>query len=58
MNYKEVLSPIVSMESTILISVIEAYENCNAGIVNIPNIFIQTNHPITDKDGHKTIMRI
>ena len=58
MNHKEVLNPVVSTESTILTSVIETYKNCNIGTANIPNVFIQTKHSITNKDGHKTIMRM
>ena len=58
MNYKEVSNLIVSTESTILTSVIKAYNNYNIGTGNIPNAFIQINHPITNKDRHKIIMRM
>ena len=58
MNQEEISSPTISTESTILTAVIEAYENQDVGTGDIPNAFIQTNHPITDKDGHKTIMRM
>ena len=58
MNHEEVSSPMVSTEWTILTLVIEAYKNCNIGTGNIPNAFIQMNHLITDKDGHKMIMRM
>ena len=46
------------MESTILTSVIEAYKNCNIDTGDIPNAFFLTNHPITDKDRNKKIMRM
>ena len=58
MNQEEVSSPTISTESTILTAVIEAYKNQDVGMGDILNTFIQTNHPITDKDGHKTIMRM
>ena len=57
-NQEEVLSPTVSTESTILTAVIKAYKNCDIGMGDIPNTFIQTNHSITNKDRYKTIMRI
>ena len=58
MDQEEVSSPTVSTESTILTAVIEAYKNHNVSTGDILSAFIQTSHPIEDKDRHKTIIRM
>ena len=48
-------SPKLSTESVLLTSLVDAQENCDVAIVDIPNAFIQT--MIEDKED-KVIMRI
>ena len=58
MNHEEVPSSIVSIESTILASVIKAYEERDMGTGDILNVFIWTNYSIANHQGHKTIMQM
>jgi hypothetical protein len=58
MDREEVSSPTVSTDSTILTAVIEAEEGRDVATCDIPNAFIQTEVAKTDKDGHRTIMKI
>jgi hypothetical protein len=58
MEREEVSSPMVSTESTMLTSVIEAAEGRDVATCNIPNVFIQTKVQEVDKDGNRIIMKI
>jgi hypothetical protein len=58
MEREEVSSPTVSTDSTLLTSVIEAEEGRDVATCDIPNAFIQTEVPKSDKDGNRTIMKI
>ena len=55
---EETASPTVSTESTMLTSVIEAYEGRDVATADIPNAFIPTNIPDTDQSGTRTIMKL
>ncbi len=48
-------SPTVAIESVLLTSLVDAQENCNVAIVDIPNAFIQT---VVEDDEDKVLMRI
>jgi hypothetical protein len=48
-------SPTVATESVLLTSLVDAQENCDVAIVDIPNAFIQT---VMEDDEDKVIMRI
>ena len=58
MECHEVTSPTVSMEGTLLTTVIEAQEGHDVATCNIPNTFVQTHMEEKDKDGNQTIMKI
>jgi hypothetical protein len=51
-------SPTVSTEATLLTLIIEAKEGRKVITVDIPNAFIQTEHPFKDSEGNKMIMKI
>ena len=53
MSKEETASPTVALESIMMTSVIDAYENRDVAIVDIPNAFIQTPHV-----GRKVIIKI
>ena len=44
-NNEEVSSPTVALESVILMAVIDAHEDIEVAIMDIPNYFIQNNNP-------------
>ena len=44
MNKEETASPTVSLEAILLTCVMDAFENCEVAVVDIPNAFIQTLH--------------
>jgi hypothetical protein len=48
-------SSTVAMESVLLTSLVDAQENCDVAIVDIPNTFIQT---VVENDEDKVVMRI
>jgi hypothetical protein len=48
-------SPIVATESVLLTSLVDAQENCDGAIVDIPNAFIQT---VMENNEDKVVMRI
>ena len=48
----------VSMEGTLLTTVIKAQEGQDIATCNILNAFVQTHVEETDKDGNQTIMKI
>ena len=52
------MSLTVSMERTLLTTVIDAQEGCDVATCNIPNTFVQTHVEEKDKDRNKTIMKI
>jgi hypothetical protein len=52
MECKEVSSPTVSTESTMLTAVIEAAKGRDVATCDIPNAFIQTEVEEVDKDGN------
>ena len=52
------MSPTISMEGTLLTTVIEAQEGQDVATCNIPNTFVQTHVEEKDKDGNQTIMKI
>ena len=52
------MSPTISMEGTLLNSMIEAQEAQDITTCNIPNAFVQTHVEEKDKDGKQTIMKI
>ena len=58
MEHKEVTRQTVSMEGTLLTTVIEAQESHDITTCDIPNTFVQTHVEEKDKDGHTTIMKI
>ena len=58
MDREDVSSPTVSTEATMLTSVIEAEEEQDVAIMDIPNAFIQTNLDLKDEEGNRTIMKI
>ena len=58
MEHNEVTSPTMSMEGTLLTTVIEAQEGQDATTCDIPNEFIQAHVVEKDKDGNRTIMKI
>ena len=49
----EATSPTVALESVILTAIIEAHENRDVAVLDIPNAFIQT-----DMEGEKVIMKL
>ena len=52
------MSPTISMEGTLLTTVIEAQEGHDVTTYNIPNSFVQTHVEEKQKDGNQTIMKI
>jgi hypothetical protein len=48
-------SPKVATESVLLTSLVDAQENCNVAIIDIPNAFIQT---VVEDNKDKVVMRI
>ncbi len=52
---ENVSSPTVATESVLLTSLVDARDNCDIAIVDIPNAFIQT---VMEDDEDKVIMRI
>ena len=52
MECDEVMSLTVSMERTLLTTMIEAQEGCDVATCNIPNTFVQTHVEEKDKDGN------
>ena len=48
----------MSMEGTLLTTVIDAQEGQDLTTCNIPNAFVQTHVEEKDKDGNHTIMKI
>ncbi len=48
-------SPTVATESVLLTSLVDAQENCNIAIVDIPNVFIQM---VVENNEGKVVMRI
>ena len=58
MEYDEVMSPSISMEGTLLTTVIETQEGQDVATCNIPNTFVQTHVEEKDKEGNQTIMKI
>ena len=58
MKHDEVTSPTISMEGTLLTTVIEAQEGQDIATCNIPNAFVQTHVEEKDKDGNLSIMKI
>ena len=46
-------SPTVSIQSVFLTSAIEAHENCEVAVIDIPNAFVQTPH-----EGETVIMKV
>ena len=46
------MSPAMSMEGTLLTTVIEAQEGQDIATCNIPNTFVQTHVEENDKDGN------
>jgi hypothetical protein len=54
-NKENASSPTVAMESVLLTSLVDAQENCDVAIVDIPNAFIQM---AMEDDEDKVIMRI
>jgi hypothetical protein len=58
MQRKEVSSPTVSTESTMLTAVIEAKEGRDVATCDIPNAFFQTKVEELDKQGNSIIMKI
>ena len=51
-------SPTVSTESVLLTAIIDAEEGRDVMTSDVPNAFVQTEHPLRDEDGARTIMRI
>jgi hypothetical protein len=51
-------SPTVSTESTLLTAMIEAEEERHVITGDVPNAFIQTDQPLRDKEGDRTIMKM
>ena len=58
MEHDEEMSLTISMEGTLLTTVIEAQEGQDVMTCNIPNAFVQTHVEEKDKDGNQTIMKI
>jgi hypothetical protein len=58
LSREDVSSPTVSTEATLLTAVIEAQEGREVITCDIPNAFVQTEHPARDADGNRTIMKI
>ena len=58
MEHDKVTSLTVSMEGTLLTTVIEAQEGHDVETCNIPNAFVQTHVEEKDNDGNQTIMKI
>ena len=58
MECNEVTSLTVSMERTLLTTVIEAQAGQDVATCDIPNAFVQTHVEEKDKDGNQTIMKI
>ena len=56
MSREDVSSPTVMTKSNILTSVIEAEEERDVAICDIPNAFVQTDVERRDKDGNRTII--
>ena len=53
MSKEDVARPTVSQEVVMITAAIEAKENHEVAVVDIPNVFIQTEH-----EGEKVIMKI
>ena len=51
-------SPTVSTESVLLTAIIDAEEGRDVMTSDVPNAFVQTEHPLRDEDGARTILRI
>ena len=49
----ETASPTVALESVFLTSVVDAHENRDVAVLDIPNAFIQT-----DMEGEKVVMKL
>ena len=58
MECDEVMSPTMSMEGTLLTTVIEAQEGQDIATCDIPNAFVQTHVEEENKNGNQTIMKI
>ena len=52
------MSLTISMEGTLLTTVIEAQEGRDVATCNIPNAFVQTHVEEKDKDSNQTILKI
>ena len=52
MEHDEVMSPTISMEGTLLTTVIEAQEGQDIATCDIPNTLVQTHVEEKDKDGN------
>ena len=52
MEHDEVSSPTISMEGTLLTTVIEAQGGQDVTTCDIPNVFVQTHVEEKDKDGN------
>ena len=58
MECNDVTSLTISMEGTLLTTVIKAQEAQDVTTCNIPNAFVQTHVEEKDKDGNQTIMKL
>ena len=58
MECDEATSPTMSMEGSLLTTVIDAHEGHDIATCNIPSAFVQTHVEEKDKDGNQAIMKI
>ena len=58
MEHDEVMSLTVSMEGTLLTTVIEVQEGQDIITCDIPNVLVQTHVEEMDKNGSQTIMKM
>ena len=58
MSWEEAASPTVFLESLFITSVIDAKENCDVMMCDIPNALIQVHMPKTKAGDKKVIMKI
>ena len=58
MEYNEVTSMTISMEGTLMTTVIEAQAGQDIATCDIPTAFVQTHVEEKDKGGNQTIMKV
>ena len=55
LSREDAASPIASLESIMLTTIVDAKESCDVMTSDIPNDFIQTGIPMTEEDQEKLL---